>query len=88
MGMWMTVTDQAAGNRILNASFPWLTWANGGDGNYWVEIGPGGGGSFVCTAPGYYDLWSNTDNYVQMWLAMSRQVAPPPPPPPSGGGRA
>ena len=85
MAMWMTVTDRDTGARILNASFPLLQWANGGNGTYYVGVGPGGNGAFQCTAPGYNSLWSNTDNYYEMWLAMTKYV-PPPPPPPSGGG--
>jgi hypothetical protein len=84
--MWITVTDQATGARITNANFPWLRWANGGNGQYWVEIGPGGNATFSCAAPGYYTLWSNTDNYYQMWIALTKP--PPSPPPPNGGGWA
>jgi hypothetical protein len=86
MAMWIVVTDQRTGARITNASFPWLQWANGGNGQYWVGIGPGGDGAFSVTAPGYNTLWSNTDTYYQMWLAMTQYV--PPPPRPVGGGWA
>jgi hypothetical protein len=85
MGMWMVVTDQATGARITNASFPWLQWANGGSGQYWVNIGPAGDATFSCAAPGYNTLWSNTDTAYQMWLALTKYVPPPPVPPPSGG---
>jgi hypothetical protein len=84
----MTVTDQATGARITNATFPWLQWANNGNGQYWVVIGPGGSASFQVQAPGYNTLWSNTDNYYEMWLAMTKYVPPPPSPPPTGGGWA
>lgn len=81
MGMWFVVTDQATGARITNASFPLLAWANGGNGQYWVEIGPGGSATFSCAAPTYNTLWGNTDNYGSMWLALTKYVPPPPPRP-------
>ena len=80
MGMWFVVTDRATGARITNASFPWLQWANAGNGEYYVaNIGPGGNASFSCAAPNYNTLWSNTDYYSSMWLALTRYVPPPPP---------
>lgn len=84
--MWITVTNQATGDRITNASFPWMVWSNGGNGQYWVEIGLNS--TFSCTATDYNTYWGNTDGYEQLWIALTHKRPPPPPPPNGGGGWA